>query len=690
MVSLWINNQMVDLGEESLIQFNYTMDEMTNPSVIRNTYSQRVKLPATPTNNAILNHLLVPGAEFAANRKQSFAIYNERNEMLQCGYAKIDSWDAIEGVYEITLYGNLGAFFSALDVDEAGEKRTLGDLLIESKGLHTRALPCTAATVRDAWAVLESGAQHEIYSWFNFAPMYNGLPDKFDTDKAYCYRAAADVNNGNVPMSATEGGKQYKPRFEDAGVIVKMGSKHTEWEVQDFRAYFQRPIVKVRDFFEALCSKQDNGGFDVILDFSLDYIEAYSSGWVTLPLLNREKIVPTQTSLYSYFSGSMTPAEFLISFAKMYGLVFLTDANGAIRIMTRSAFYQSNTIDISSRIDRSKKMVTNASTIGARYYMLNHSKLIGEAVKAYGERYDRGYGSFLLDTNYQFEGNTKQAFEKLSIKGAADVLERSPFFSQVLYTGTSVMPFKMPVWEKCSVTLYAETSTEWEEKSFDITEPTMSDVHFQTYDGGSGIASPHDYLLKVQAHGDNNKAEDGSGILLFYRGHRAVSRGTHTSWHLSDDCPHLSILNDNVPCWDISTSGSTVIMVDRIPSFMRGRVEYRVDYGQQTPIVYHTPSVDFGKAREVFHRLEVASDDLTIYKLWWRDYMTDRYDAQARVMTCSVDLRGFQVSQDMMRSFYWFDNCIWVLNKISNYSLTTSGTTECEFVKVQDMNKYFE
>ena len=31
---------------------------------------------------------------------------------------------------------------------------------------------------------------------------------------------------------------------------------------------------------------------------------------------------------------------------------------------------------------------------------------------------------------------------------------------------------------------------------------------------------------------------------------------------------------------------------------------------------------------------------------------------------------------------------MWVLNKITNYSLTTWDTAECEFVQVRDMDNY--
>ena len=78
----------------------------------------------------------------------------------------------------------------------------------------------------------------------------------------------------------------------------------------------------------------------------------------------------------------------------------------------------------------------------------------------------------------------------------------------------------------------------------------------------------------------------------------------------------------------------------------------------------------------------------SIYERGWKKYISDRYDVNTKVMTCYVDFGGIQVSQDLLRKFYWFNGSLWVLNSIKNYSLTTFDPVECEFVQVQDKNDY--
>ena len=62
-ISLYIAGQPVDLDEQSFILFNYTMEEMSNPTIVRNSFSQSITLQGTPRNNKIF------GSIFRADRQ---------------------------------------------------------------------------------------------------------------------------------------------------------------------------------------------------------------------------------------------------------------------------------------------------------------------------------------------------------------------------------------------------------------------------------------------------------------------------------------------------------------------------------------------------------------------------------------------------------------------------------------------
>ena len=68
--------------------------------------------------------------------------------------------------------------------------------------------------------------------------------------------------------------------------------------------------------------------------------------------------------------------------------------------------------------------------------------------------------------------------------------------------------------------------------------------------------------------------------------------------------------------------------------------------------------------------------------------MGDRFDRDTKVLTAQVDLSGLEVGGALLRRFYRWGGCLWSLNKIINYSLTTDDLTECEFVQVKDKSNY--
>jgi hypothetical protein len=78
----------------------------------------------------------------------------------------------------------------------------------------------------------------------------------------------------------------------------------------------------------------------------------------------------------------------------------------------------------------------------------------------------------------------------------------------------------------------------------------------------------------------------------------------------------------------------------------------------------------------------------TIYNEYWKAYLSDRYDDDTFIMKCKVNLRGLDVGQSLMRRFFYYQGALFSLNKIANHSLTTWDDTECEFIKVQNINNY--
>lgn len=358
-----------------------------------------------------------------------------------------------------------------------------------------------------------------------------------------------------------------------------------------------------------------------------------------------------------------TPLEVLLSYCKLFGLVWLYDKNDKrISLMQRESFYNGGTtLDISERIDHSKDITITPFEFDKRFYDFE-LETSGEWCEEYEEKYGEKYGSQRVNTGYPFDADSKNLLEGNALKGGAEVLKQSKYFCTIEEDGLWCPSIFLD--GQAKYTLVNEDG----EQDFDIAPPsnTASITYWQ--DGLQG----YDWISKLEVDGD-----EGGTLLFFNQMHDITASSPYAHLRLTDDIAEMSLLNDGTPCWLLSNEYYDMLG-DKLPHFRRIYPRYAT-------------SLDLGMPKELDNPIPDATEtdgDSYIYNRYWAAYLGDRYDRDSRVMTCSVDLSGMQVSNALFRNFYWFDNALWVLNKINNYSLTTIGSTECEFVKVKDMKNY--
>lgn len=291
-ISLYIGDKLVDLDDQSFILMNYTLEDLTNPTIVKNSFTQSITLKGTPNNNKIFGDLFrsdrmttigssQEGVYFDPTRKTSFTIYNEVNEILESGYVKVDKITRKRNTmeYSITLYGGLGAFFYALSYDEEGNKRTLASLKFTGEDADENELDFTITknSVLTAWRRLNGARTSELWDIISFAPCYNGLPGgDFDANKAL-------VKPSNCGLSVPSG---YSTT--NGYVLATLAREYTDIETHDLRSYLQRPVIKVSKVLDAICQSYNNGGYEVEIDpsFKSNDNPYYSKTWLTLPIIN--------------------------------------------------------------------------------------------------------------------------------------------------------------------------------------------------------------------------------------------------------------------------------------------------------------------------------------------------------------------------------------------------------------------
>lgn len=320
---MYIGDMEVEFNQPPDILYTYQTTELTNPTVIKNSFSKQIVIYGTPINNNIFGQYWNVerlqgtsagiGSYFNPSKKVPFTLFIN-GDIYESGYVKLDEVKIIEGKsveYQVTLYGGLGQFFYNLSTDwNTGNKRSLADLNYYDNSYSTTPLDLSFTinkeTVASAWTGINS---NEVFSVINFAPVYNGIPDNIDADKVVMnFSGLSDFES-----SVTIDNKTYTT--SDGYALATLPQKLMAEEVRDYRSYLQTPVIRVQSIIDAICRKENNSGlydegYDVELDS--DFFNSsnpyYYDSWMTLPLLtnlefSHEGGIPTA------YTGNYTTTE---------------------------------------------------------------------------------------------------------------------------------------------------------------------------------------------------------------------------------------------------------------------------------------------------------------------------------------------------------------------------------------------
>lgn len=651
-ITLYLAGQAADLSDDGFVLMNYAVTALTDPAVVKNSWSQSVALPRTARNARILGSAFrvdrVSGSGFNPRLRAPFQIFDASGELLESGYFKLEDVTGAQatGAYNITLYGGLGSLLYGLSYDANGDALTLADLDYLETGNPDTELDFTInrSALLTAWQDL-AGGQATMFNVVNFAPAYNGYPANFAADK--CLFDLEAYEYGAAGQSVATLSKQY-----------------TEREMADYRSYLQRPVVRVSAVLDAIVRAAAALGYTLDLS-GWDYAGNVfaKDTWMTLPMLKDKRSGDTVTKA-DLMGGTMSPAAFLLGIVKTFGLVITCNHN-AVSVVKRDDFYLNARIDLTDRVANDKDYEVVPLAMEAKWYEFS-SEDGGEFAASYKERYGRIYGSQRVNTGYDFDSSVKQVASGLPFRGAAQSCELSTAYRNALsFVRRSGSP----------------------EYSRDIPAPFLDGGTYNVPDGNGGQESKsvttgifsytwwnaahngYDEVDLPQLHGPDNKALDGSGVLLFYIDQPAV-----TAALVSDDHADMG----EKPCWNYSSVNTTSINV--LPHFSR----FQLDLLGQVE-----KSLDWGVAQELnVPGLSYASAYVGIYGDFWRAYLADRLDENTKVLRCRVHLDGLPAGIELLRRFYWYRGSLWSLAAVKNYSLTTSDPAECEFIQVRDTTAY--
>lgn len=379
-----------------------------------------------------------------------------------------------------------------------------------------------------------------------------------------------------------------------------------------------------------------------------------------------------------------TPAEFFLSYAKLFGLYFEKDKYAdTIYVRTRNTFYRKeNVIDLSKSIDRSKTSQLTPLVFDAKWYTFSldtEGTLFGDQ---YNDTYGQPYGIQRVNTSYNFDASEKKLYDGNVFKGGIECMEKSDMFGYVSgYTQADVDKYWKPwMFDSYSYNLYNVNDME---DTVEMEMPTMTKK-------GSILSYSknkyYDLYTKLQFHGDDNSAAEGANVLVFFNGSvptNTLNTDQELNYWITDDNTYMNTLNDGNPCWLYTTTatdkgGSSIATkVTKVPHFTR-------NYANGTDI---SQTWDFGYPKQLFMPDYSIDNAGTLYSNYWQSYIRDMYSLDTKKMSCYVKFDE-RPEQEWLRDFYWYDNCIWRINKIEDYNVVSEDSAKVEFIKVQDMNNY--
>jgi hypothetical protein len=313
-VTLYIAEQAADLSDDALVLLNIQREDLYNPAVVLNSYSQAVTLPGTTANDRIFGHYFRADHSVAGGFnplvRVPFSIFADTGEVLVAGYCKLLNVTTQKGAhtYEVQLYGSLGEFIYGLAYDADGNKKSLASLDYLGGGDTELDFTINAQAVQDAWDRLGGDtSKPAMWDVINFAPCYNGVPSgDFDAGKALAKPADVGLT---IPAGQQASSGGY--------TLLELAADLDEWEARDLRSYLQRPVLSVKALLEAIAKPENNGGWTIDLsDIDTTAEWPYLRTWITRPLLpSLGTFKQTTGSITATPSSSATSGPDIVSIA---------------------------------------------------------------------------------------------------------------------------------------------------------------------------------------------------------------------------------------------------------------------------------------------------------------------------------------------------------------------------------------
>lgn len=704
---LFINDRQVEFDtSESPILFQRQRTDYTNPTIVKNSFTKTVTIPGTKTNTQIFNDIwkldrIQTNQIFNPSKRTSFTLI-KNGDLVEKGYLKLNRINYKNNffTYEITLYGELGnilynlSYLTDPQTDET-TPMTLGDLdydLKDGQGNPITSLTIQKDEVSWAWDKLEDPDMegYDRYLTFNFAVCYDGIPkaNNFDAKKTWVATGMNGMTQeedytGNRPCAVFWEGNKTQPAYNfgmfpnkitvdgttyesiytgdartpgDRFGLFELNSNVTPLETRDLRCYLLRPVIKLSKIFDAIGRYMEtNMGYTLDLSDPFFSTKDYTDTWMTLSMLYDidPNVESGQTFTFKQLlSATGTPASYLVSYCKTYGIYLDVDYKNKTFVLTRLPNFFTGT-DKEMMIDKSRDIKITPLSFDKATYIFNYGTgSESELLKKYKATYGTDYGEKRVNTGYRFDTESAPYIEENIFNTAVDTIEQSIYYRYpYAFRGTDFFAYPQALTDLAHLPTYK--LFEFASGEYNTQEGVMQPVMkydfggtdkgflwnsgYQFIDEGwAGLRQNiwQDAYPRIQLHSDQNKGVEGKDILITFSGFQQVKYGSakiisdtktlftpesgnafnrdfsYVHYLLSDDIPALKGVIGKNTYYDNPCPVNSVYMrvVDKLPVFTRNTFNLS-NLGDYIPvciykgfggdsIFYTTPNCDVSTTAE--------------------------------------------------------------------------------------------
>lgn len=372
---------------------------------------------------------------------------------------------------------------------------------------------------------------------------------------------------------------------------------------------------------------------------------------------------PTRVSTEDMFDTTTTQGDILLNYTKLLGLLYVTDADGNITIMSRNKFFSDYEIlDWTDKLDLSRNYTLKPLTFNTRYYEMKYKSGETYYENKYSGEFGLDYGEKKINTGYAFNSEPVQLLDSI--------------FTNTVMANEPRMVYS-PAFKKLNI-YSASTNDSW--------------VGYVTSERADSFAYPA-YFTKDGKK--KNKADDVIYNLLFNEG-------------IVNNPGYVTVDSSIMLSSDASTEGGEYCWVntEAVYSSHNGNVSptTKESLGIPDGLVYtvsKTPkfTTHYGDySWEIgYPRISYSGDSensypsgSTVYSRFWDSYISEIYNVRNKILTCYVKLSWIDILNFSFKNFVMINGVLYHPNKLLNVNPLSDDPVQVELVQVQNILGYTE